>query len=296
MNVERQPDNLAASGLLGMTSENLAVPPGLGSSLAGGTLGLSGLLRGDKVSTIAFPPSVDSEDGPLTTGGMSSQGGPWGGIMTQLMNILSEISSMIGGAFGFGSPPGGQQFYSNANASSTGDPHLAFTGNGAGGTSTSHFDSMSGHENLLDSDSFNGGYRVSTQVTAPAANGVTWNQSAIVTTEGGATQVALDKNGNATVTQFGSQSTIADGQTIDLGNGESVSRAQDGSLTIVDTNGQGGQITTTLRDNGSGVDVNAQAQNVDLGGYLVRETLASQQPSPQPVQPPYVPDPWLHTF
>ncbi|MGZ3546948.1 MAG: hypothetical protein ACXWNZ_01310 [Vulcanimicrobiaceae bacterium] len=293
MNVERQPDNLTASGLLGMTSENLAVPVGLGNSLSG-PFGLPNLLRGDKVSTIAFPPVVDPEYG-LTANGAASQSGGWSGIMTQLMNVMGEITAMIASAFGgFQSQGAGQRFFQNASGSSTGDPHLAFTGTNAGGTSASHFDSMHGHENLLDSDSFNGGFRISTQVTEPSTNGVTWNQSASVTTDGGATQVSLDKNGVATIAQFGEQIGIADGQTIDLGNGESVSRAQDGSLTIVESNGQGGRITATLRDNGNGVDVGAQAQNVDLGGYLVDRTLASQQPAPQ--SSVRLPDPWRHTF
>lgn len=290
MNVERQPDNLSATALLGMTSENLAVPAGLGGTLNGTPFGIPGLLRGDKVSTIAFPPGAAPP-----YGGSPSSG--WSGIMTQLMNVLGQIASMIGGAFSGPQPQGaGQQFYQSANGSSTGDPHLAFSGTNGAGTSASHFDSMQSHENLLDSDSFNGGFRISTQTTAPAANGVTYNQRATVTTDGGATQVSLDKNGAATLSQFGEQRAIADGQTIDLGNGESVARANDGSLTIVESNAQGGRITTTLRENGHGVDVSAQAQNVDLGGYLVNRTLA---PQPVPSQPPHVvpePDPWRHTF
>ena len=43
-----------------------------------------------------------------------------------------------------------------------------------------HWDSMTSHDDLVHSAQIDGGYRVSTAVTQPDANGVTWNQSATV--------------------------------------------------------------------------------------------------------------------
>ncbi|MEO6991918.1 MAG: hypothetical protein ABI346_07720, partial [Candidatus Baltobacteraceae bacterium] len=43
-----------------------------------------------------------------------------------------------------------------------------------------------------------------------------------------------------------------------------------GKLSVTQTNGQGGSITTTLASNGKGgVNVEASAHDVQLGGYLV---------------------------
>jgi len=194
-----------------------------------------------------------------------------GSIMQMFMSAIAQLLS----AFGMfaqqpqtGTP---QNFYTNATASSTGDPHLAFDGTDATGTAhAAKFDSMAAHANLLGSQSFNGGYRVSTDVTTPDASGITFNRCATVTTNYGGTAVSLDKDGNARVAQNGRTFTLADGQTVDLGNGETVARAADGSLTITDNDGRGGYIATTLRDRGPGVDVNVQAQNVELGGDVVR--------------------------
>jgi hypothetical protein len=195
-------------------------------------------------------------------------GSPAGGIATmpiiaQLLSIVRQLLSMFG-----------MTFYQNATASSTGDPHLAFSGTDASGMpAENHFDSMMPHADLLDSDSFTGGYQVSTAVTQPGANGVTYNRQATVLTNYGSTQISLEKDGDAYVTQDGRRYAIADGQSYELANGENVRRGRDGSLVVTDTNPQGGTITTTLSENGNGVDVRAQAQNVDLSGDLLAPPL-----------------------
>lgn len=196
----------------------------------------------------------------------------------------------LGARTTLGSPQQGQQqFFGNATASSTGDPHLAFNGTNANGTTTNEkWNSMSSHRDLLGSNSFAGGYRVSTSATAPNSSGVTYNQSASVTTNAGADSVSLDNQGNATITGNGQTSSIADGQSFSLGNGETVSRAQNGTLTIDDNNGNGGSIATTLSENGNGVDVNVQASNVDLGGALA-EGPNAQSPGGQTA---WVPQPY----
>jgi hypothetical protein len=222
--------------------------------------------------------------------GLGNFGSMMNGIMCALQNALSSLGSLFGG--GSASPQPGpvagslpQTMFSNATASSVGDPHDAFNGTTAAGTGVdSHWDSMQGHQNLLDSNSFAGGYRVSTTGTTPQANGVAYNGCATVTTDGGATSVSLNANGSYAVSENGQNVTLATGQAVSLDGGETVTRNADGSLAIADSNGRGGSITTTLKTDGSGgVDVNASASNVDLGGYLVNHT--DESFDPQGAQP-----------
>lgn len=191
---------------------------------------------------------------------------PFGSLVQQLLAAFERLLSTIGSLSGNASA---EPVYANATASSTGDPHLAFDATNANGQrANARYDSMSSHDDLLHSRSFAGGYRVSTAVTAPQQNGVTYNQSATVTTDFGDTSVTLDKSGTATIVSHGQQLSIAGGQSIDLGNGETVTRNADGSLAVDDRSRRGGSIVTTLRSNGQGVDVNVQAHDVALGGDL----------------------------
>ncbi|HKU66748.1 MAG TPA: hypothetical protein VJP85_03135 [Candidatus Baltobacteraceae bacterium] len=231
-------------------------------------------------------PSVDLPPADGFGGGFSGMNG----IISQLLGIVQQLLSMLGmgGMFG-GFSGSAEQYFQSANGSSAGDPHLAFSGTAAGGSNQqTHFESMTSHGDLLDSDSFGGGYQVSTSVTAPGVNGVTFNERATVSTNFGDTQVSLDRSGAATISQNGQTISLANGQSLSLGNGETVTRGSDGSLVIRSDNGMGGSITTTLRDNGQGVDVAAQAQNVDLGGDLLNQP---QQPiaRPLPVRMPLEP-------
>jgi|SRR5579884_291282 len=236
----------------------------LGDTLGGGTV--------EWTNALQIPPAGDDRIKPIFRPVSGLPGTPSGGIATlpiiaQLMSIVQQLLSM----FGLGQQAmGAGTYYQNATASSTGDPHLAFNGTDAFGNATQNrFDSMSGHANLLDSDSFNGGYNIATTVTAPARNGVTYNQQATISSDYGRTQVSLDKSGSAYVTEDGHSHAIADGQSFNLGNGETVARQADGSVIVTETNAQGGSIVTTLSENGKGVDVRAQANNVDLGGDLL---------------------------
>lgn len=201
------------------------------------------------------------------------------GILTQLLGLVTQLMSMLGlGGLGnslFGNPQGPEQFFQSANGASTGDPHLRFNDN--------HFDSMTGHSDLLDSDSFAGGYQISTSVTQPGTNGVTFNEQATVSSNFGRTQVSLDKSGNAIIIQNGQTMPLASGQSLDLGDGEIVTRTTDGSVIINEGNGMGGTISTTLSENGQGVDVNTQAHDVDLGGDLVNQPAHMLQPMGQPM-------------
>jgi hypothetical protein len=229
-----------------------------------------------------FSGSNSGQNGPLNFGNCTQTGNPGNGSAQSIAQPWQSASQPW--------QPTQEQAFQNVRASSTGDPHLAFNGTNANGsTADSHWDNMSSHTDLIDSDSFRGGYRVSTQATQPNANGITYNQNATVSTDGGNVAVELDANGNATLSRFGNITTIQDGQNLNLGNGESVARNNDGSLVISDKNQQGATIATTLRDNGSGVDISVQGNNLNLGGYMVNRaatSLANSQRSTDPAEMP----------
>lgn len=240
---------------------------------------MNNVLEGLPAAAIAFPLDAESQPAALETAGLPAASiagdavnllrrpgvgdimtGGASGMVSQLLALIRQLLSSFGQ---------NQTYYTNASASSTGDPHLAFTGTqGNGASRQTRFDSMSGHADLLDSGSFAGGYRVSTQVTQPGANGVTYNREACVTSNFGQTRVSLDDEGHAKILANGRAVSIGQGQTLDLGNGETVTRNADGSLGVTEVNGMGGRITTRLSENSAGVDVNVKAQNVALGGDL----------------------------
>ncbi|HEX4014737.1 MAG TPA: hypothetical protein VHX17_12745 [Candidatus Cybelea sp.] len=128
---------------------------------------------------------------------------------------------------------------------------------------------MSSQPDLLNSNSFSGGYQVSTQVTQPNGRGISWNQSATVSLNDGATKVSLNNDGEATISADGRSVPIARGQTVTLGDGESVTYDRDGSLRVTAQNEEGGRLTTTLTARDRGVNVDVSARDVDLGGALV---------------------------
>jgi hypothetical protein len=293
-----------------MSAIDPALVPGFSSETptfgppAGGGFGAGGMepqFGGADAISLApnYPGAALANQGGGLYGGSSSGstglgnfGSMMNGIMSALQNALCQLGSLFGGGSASpqpapvaGSMP--QTLFSNATASSVGDPHDAFNGTTATGTAVnSHWDNMQGHANLLDSNSFAGGYRVSTGGTTPQANGVAYNGCATVTTDGGATSVTLNANGSYAVSENGQNVTLPTGQAVSLDGGETVTRNADGSLSIADGNGRGGSITTTLTTDGSGgVDINASASNVDLGGYLVNHTDAG-------LEPPH-PQPWL---
>ena len=260
------------SAQAGQITQNFA-PPGEWNGAQGMLLPLRRPGDGIFFSPVAPPNQIGGRIANYMLSNMP-QFGPLGGLIQQLMSLMQQLAGMLSG--------GGSQapLYNDATASSTGDPHLAFNGTLANGqTQNSHFDSMVSHGDFLDSDSFAGGYQVSTQVTAPNPSGVTTNQSATITSNYGATQVSLDRSGNASTTEKGQAVTIAAGQTLDLGNGETVTKNNDGSLSVINVNGLGGTVNTTLRANGGGVDVTTSAHDVDLGGDI---TQGPPQPPPEP--------------
>ncbi len=228
---------------------------------------------GDAVAPGSFPPAGFGDG--------AASGGPFAQILQQLLSMLSQIMGVFSSLLAWGANNTSQTYFNSADAASVGDPHCSFNGATTNGTQTTHFDSMAPHADLLDSDSFFGGFQVSTQTTQPGPNGVTYNSSAAVTTNYGGTKVWLDKDEHAGISNNGQFTALQNGQTIDLGNGEVVTRAADGTLTVTETNANGGSIATTMRLNGQGVDVTAHAQNVDLGGDLVTGTTPPVRLQPQ---------------
>lgn len=237
--------------------------------------------RTDNIATAPYQaaPSADGY-GPDPGNGYGQATGGFGAFFSQLLGSLSSLFANLGSMFGYATGTGpsgqpqarqGQTFFTNASASSVGDPHETFGGTtSTGSTVDQKWNSMTSHPNLLDSNSFNGGYRVSTAVTAPNAQGITQNQSATVTTSGGATSVTLNADGSCAVVSNGQSLILPTGQPQNLGNGETVTLNADKSLTVADRNATGGCITTTLASNGrGGVNVTNDASNVDLGGSLV---------------------------
>lgn len=240
-------------------------------------------------SQIATPAPMMTQDGlsptypPSIYGGAAPMQG--GGMMSQLMGIVSQLVGMLGQMLGLGQSQtpaasyaampsaGPQSSVSNATITSTGDPHLGVTGTLTNNTSLAlQYTDMNPDPALATSDSFYGGFDVSTQTTQPDANGVTYNQSATVTTAFGANQVTFDNAGNATILQNGVPVSIASGQSVALGQGESVTD-NGNSLVVTDSNSQGGTITTTMTQNGNGVDVSVNGQGLDLGGDVMQKAL-----------------------
>ena len=168
---------------------------------------------------------------------------------------------------------GQQQRFENVDVSSTGDPHLAAVGTreGASGANAvdAHWDSMSSQNDLVHSTQIDGGYRVSTAVTQPGANGVTWNQSATVHANFDQDAVTMNRDGSFGIFDNGSEVRLGKGESAVLSGGETVSENQDGSLLVSARSATGGTIATTLRSNGQGVDVTTHAHEIAVGGDAI---------------------------
>jgi hypothetical protein len=235
------------------------------SALAGnaqeGSLFDSGVApaAGDNISRFV-PPWLNNGAADAAYGEASYNSPSPQGLFGPLMGMLQQLMQMLQSLMGTGGCSGGR-FFQNATGSSDGDPHLSFNG--------TQWNNMASQPDLLNSRSFPGGYRVSTQATPPNAKGITWNQSATVSLNNGATTITMNNNGEPSITSYGQTLSVGRGQTVELGDGESVKCEQDGALRVTAQNAQGGQISTTLSARGNGVDVDATAHDVELGGALV---------------------------
>jgi hypothetical protein len=281
-----------------LTPNSLASP--LSGATADGRLfgGGGALSAGDNISRFVPPWSNEGNEGSYGDGSLNA--GSMQSVFGSLMGVLQQLMGMLQSLMGYGcndgsSPPyangscppygnegcrqyGNERFFKNANGSSEGDPHLSFNGE--------KWNNMASQPDLLNSNSFAGGFRISTQASPPNAKGVTWNQSATVTLDNGATTVSMRNNGEASVTMDGRSVGIARGQTLRLGDGESVTYEQNGSLVVNAQNGSGGRIETTLSPEGKGVNVDVSAHDVDLGGALVNGYERREDHEHQPVPSP----------
>ena len=286
-----------------LTPNSLASPVAGSESSGSFYQGAAAPTNGDNISR--FAPPWSGESGMLLGNGqgfagMSSIAGLFGPLMGMLQQLMQMLQSLMGYGsnapygpggcppYGNGGAPscGNERFFQNASGSSAGDPHLSFNG--------ARWNNMSSQPDLLNSGSFDGGFRISTQVTPPNANGVSWNQSATVALNNGATTIGMTDTGQASITSYGQSLSIARGQTMALGNGESVTYEENGSLHVSAQNGFGGNIETTLTPEGKGVNVDVAAHDVDLGGTLVHgyeESGPLPPPLPQPpiATPPVFP-------
>jgi hypothetical protein len=198
------------------------------------------------------------------------------GLVGMIQQLLSSLFSGNGSAEGSPGVDNDRQRYQDVDVSSTGDPHLAVTGTlrtrDGQQSVDQHYDSMSSHDDLVDTHDVAGGYRVSTTVTQPAVNGVTYNQSASVHADYGQETIAMNKDGSFAISDHGAAVALTKGQSVGLSGGEIVTENQDGSLTVNAANARGGSISTTLHATGNGVDVTTHAHQIALGGDVVRHS------------------------
>lgn len=229
-------------------------------------------------------------------GGIAGLGGGLAGLVSGLIGLLQQLAGALanGGNSGGGSgcagggsplPAGPQQTFADADVSSTGDPHLAVTGTreGRGGSTAvdQHWDSMTAHDDLVHANQIAGGYRVSTAVTQPDANGVTFNTSATVHANFGQDAITMHRDGSYGIYDDGELRELGNGESVTLSGGETVTMNQDGSLLVNAKDAAGGTIVTTLRSTGNGVDVITHAHELALGGDAVAH--AHRKPRYTPV-------------
>lgn len=263
--------------------------------------GASPVAAGDNISR--FVPPWSNEGGEGSYGESFSNPSSLQGVFGSLMGMLQQLMAMLQSLTGYGCnapygqgnsspygsgncppygsgtcpPRGNERYFQNASGSSEGDPHLSFNG--------ARWNNMTSQPDLLNSNSFAGGFQISTQATPANGKGVSWNQSATVSLNDGATKISMNNDGQATISNNGQSVAIERGQTLQLGNGDSVTYEQNGSLRVAAQNGNGGHIETTLTPEGRGVNVDVTAHDVDLGGSLVNgweERREGHQPQPWP--------------
>jgi hypothetical protein len=252
----------------GSLTPNALSSAGLNAETEGAPFAGAPPATGDNISRFVPPWSEDGGQPPY--GGFGGSGS-LPGLFAPLMGVLQQLMQMLQSLMGYGCnspfgggtcpPYGNEQFFQNATGASDGDPHLSFNG--------TQWNNMASQPDLLSSNSFAGGFRISTQVTPADAKGVTWNQSAAISMNNGATTISLNNQGQPTIVNDGQSMSIARGQTLQLGSGESVTCEQNGSLRVCAQNGTGGRIDTTLILQGHGVNVDVTAHDVDLSGALI---------------------------
>ncbi len=168
----------------------------------------------------------------------------------------------------------GTDFAKSFDIKSWGDPHITTT---VDGQSTPQANNMQSQNDLVNlGQSIAGGYRVSTVVSQPDANGITLNQAVSVHLDNGAkltdTFDPSTKTISASLVTGNVTSQLAPGSKISLGNNDTAVVNADGSLTINASNSQtGATVQTAITGNGKGLDVDTSGTNVHFGGYAALE-------------------------
>jgi len=239
---------------------------------------MSAFSNADGVATPFWRTEQSNTDLPASNAQMQGQGG-FSGLIGQVQNWISQLLASLKSLMAqtnatATNPTSPEQQFQNVTLGSTGDPHLALDGsvasqNGSSTTTSHHFDSMTSHVDLMHSNDFTGGYQVSTTVGTANANGVTTNDSARVALNNGNDTIGMAKDGSIQISSDGQAYTLANGQSMQLDGGETVTRNQDGSLTVSEQSASGGSLATTLKSWNGGVDVTASGQNVAIGGDIV---------------------------
>lgn len=222
----------------------------------------------------AFGTGRPDTDSPCCAGSPAQSAGEPGGFAAIIKNLIAQLTSLLGQTVGESNAEGpATQNVSQATFASTGDPHLSETGsvqNGLAGPAAvnEHFDSMVDHANLVSSQDFDGGFRLSTAVTTPNEKGVTLNASATVHLNNDNDNVTLRNDGTYAIATDGKAVSLEPGQRATLDGGAVVSRNGNGSLTVTERNAYGGSVTTTLEAKSGGVDATAEIVNASAGGDI----------------------------
>jgi hypothetical protein len=276
------------------TSTSGPYPPGSPGYLGYGTASSDAVrpawFGGATLPGGALNPMADSTSGGL--GGILAQ------LASQVQQSIAKLSNALMGTSAAPSTntgtnvPSGSATFQNVALASAGDPHLSAVGtevNADGSTAgvSSHFDSMTSHTDLFSTRDFGDGFRVSTSVTQPAANGVTQNASATATMDGGRETVSMNNSGAVSITDHGRSVALAAGQSVTLTGGQQVSESAGGAVSIAES-AFGENLTTTFTQNGGGVDVTATGQNVTLSGALITGGTTPVAQAPANVRAPYV--------
>ena len=179
-----------------------------------------------------------------------------------MMGMLSQLMQMLQSLMGIKAAATSASF-AHADGASEGDPHLSFNGN--------RWSSVASQPDLLSARTrFPAAFTSRRKRRRPNGKGVTWNRSATVALDGGATTITLNANGEPAITSNGQTLSIAPGETLQLGNGEtSVGEFKRFVMHRRRRTAKADRLQTTLTARGNGVDVDVTAHDVDLGGALV---------------------------
>ena len=218
------------------------------------------------------------------------------GMLQQLMQMLQSLMGYGGRAAPYGgsgscppyggngscAPHGGERFFQNATARVEGDPHLSFNGSAL---EQHGFAARSAQLQLVCRRISN--FDAESRRRTAAAS--TWNQSATVSLNDGATNVSMNNDGQRRSRVLRPTTVdLAPGQTLQLGNGESVTYDQNGSLASTRRTRRAAA-SRRPSPRGEGVNVDVTAHDVDLGGALVNGTQAQPGPVRDPM-PARLPD------